>query len=238
MWASTYHTLCYNEMWVSPKIRVWPSGTLSQTQDFENFATASRTRCQQHSSSSSSTVEFVDDTIYDDRRVVAVYYKSIYCNPLTPLVYCDLLWICCTTCFYSWQDSDWHSASRGPSAVAEFFVLHTYSLITQCDIELYTIITIIIIFICPIIQQYAHLHQYKSRPARSDKNTDSWPKTSNNTVTGYIFYHTSKILQTNKKTRKKSTFSMLLLKHLKIKSLVSVLCEKRRCTSCTNLQLR
>jgi len=43
-----------------------------------------------------------------------------------------------------------------------------------------------------------------------------------------------------KQTRKleKSTFSMILLKHLKIKSLVSVLCEKRRCTSCTDLQLR
>ena len=147
--------------------------------------------------------------LYDDRRVVAVYYKSIYCNPLTPLVYCDLLWICCTTCFYSWQDSDWHSASRGPSAVAEFFVLHTYSLITQSDIELYTIITIIIIFICPIIQQYAHLHQYKSRPARSDKNTNSCPKTFNNTVTGYIFYHTSKILQTNKKTRKINIFNAI-----------------------------
>jgi len=38
----------------------------------------------------------------------------------------------------------------------------------------------------------------KSRTARSDKNTNSCPKTFNKTVTGYIFYHTSKILQTNK----------------------------------------
>jgi len=38
----------------------------------------------------------------------------------------------------------------------------------------------------------------KSRTARSDKNTDSCPKTLNKTVTWYIFYHTSKILQTRK----------------------------------------
>ena len=58
---STYLTLWYKEMWVSPKITVLPCGTLSQTLDLDNFATASRSRCQQHSSSS-STVEFVDDT--------------------------------------------------------------------------------------------------------------------------------------------------------------------------------
>ena len=59
----TYPTLCYKEIWVSPKIRVLPSVTLSQTPDLENFATASGSRCQQNSSSSSSsTVEFVDDT--------------------------------------------------------------------------------------------------------------------------------------------------------------------------------
>jgi len=37
----------------------------------------------------------------------------------------------------------------------------------------------------------------KSRTARSDKNTNSCPKTFSKTVTWYIFYHTSKILQTN-----------------------------------------
>jgi len=37
------------------------------------------------------------------------------------LHYCDLLWICCITCFDSWQNFDWHCASRGPSAVASFF---------------------------------------------------------------------------------------------------------------------
>ena len=49
---------CYKEIWVSPKIRVLPSRTLSQIPDVENFATASRSRRQQNSSSSSSTVEF------------------------------------------------------------------------------------------------------------------------------------------------------------------------------------
>ena len=50
---STYPTLWYKDIWVSPKIRVVPSG-------LENFASASRSRCQQNSLS--LTVEFVDDT--------------------------------------------------------------------------------------------------------------------------------------------------------------------------------
>ena len=50
----------------------------------------------------------------------------------------------------------------------------------------------------------------KSRTARADKNTNGRPKTCNKTVTGYIFYHTSKILQTRK--LQKSIFSMLFLK--------------------------
>ena len=50
-------------------------------------------------------------------------------------------------------------------------------------------------FICPIIQQCAHLRQYseKSRTARSDKNTNSCPERVTKTVTArYTFYHTSK----------------------------------------------
>jgi len=46
---STYPTLRFKEIWVSQKIMVLPSGTLSQTADIENFATASRSRCQQNS---------------------------------------------------------------------------------------------------------------------------------------------------------------------------------------------
>jgi len=46
----------------------------------ENFATARRSCCQQNSSSS-STVELVDDTyVYDNRRVVAIYYMLVSCN--------------------------------------------------------------------------------------------------------------------------------------------------------------
>jgi len=52
---------CYKEIWVSPKIRALSTGTLSQTPDLENVAAARRSRCQQHSLSS-STVESVDDT--------------------------------------------------------------------------------------------------------------------------------------------------------------------------------
>jgi len=73
---STYPILCCKEIWVSSKPWVLPSGTLSQTPDF-NFATASRSRCQQISSSTLSTVEFVDDTY---TTVMAVYYKSINSN--------------------------------------------------------------------------------------------------------------------------------------------------------------
>jgi len=41
----------------------------------------------------------------------------------------------------------------------------------------------------------------KSRTARSDKNTNSCPKTFNkNSYYRYMFYHASKILQTNMKT--------------------------------------
>jgi len=48
-----------------------------------------------------------------------------------------------------------------------------------------------------------------SRTARSDKNTNSCPKAFNETVTGYIFYHTSKISQTDKKTRKINLFNVI-----------------------------
>jgi len=49
----------------------------------------------------------------------------------------------------------------------------------------------------------------KSRTARSDKNTNSCPKTFNKTVTGHVFYHTSKLLQTKKKTRQINTFNAI-----------------------------
>jgi len=89
-------TLCYKEIWVSPKIRVLPSGTLSQTLDLKKF---------RHGKSIALpttlvvVVVVVDGRarwrhLYDSRRVVAVYYKSVNCNPLTPLMwfFADLLY--------------------------------------------------------------------------------------------------------------------------------------------------
>jgi len=95
---STNPTLRCTEIWVSPKIRVFPSGTLSQTPDFENFATTSRSRCQQHSSSS-STVELVDDayTSVDELWLFTASRSTVTLS----LHYCDLLWTCFTTRFYS-----------------------------------------------------------------------------------------------------------------------------------------
>ena len=108
------HTVC-KEIWVSLKTGV--SGTSSQTSYLENFAAASRSRGQLF-------VVVVDGRVcwrhlhYDNRRVVAVYYKLINCNHRTAFD----LWVCRTTCLYSWQDFNWHNASRGLSAVAEFLV--------------------------------------------------------------------------------------------------------------------
>ena len=78
----TYPTLCYKaykEIWVSEKL-----GTLCQTPDLQNFATASRSCCQQNSST--STTAEVDDTYTTIDRVVAVYCRSVNWNPLTPLL--------------------------------------------------------------------------------------------------------------------------------------------------------
>jgi len=57
MLPSTYPTLRSTEIWVSTKITVLTSRTLSQTPDLENFAT-SRSRCQQ--------LVVVDGRIVDD----------------------------------------------------------------------------------------------------------------------------------------------------------------------------
>jgi len=122
---STFPTLCckgiYLRIWVPRKITVLSSGILSQTPDVENYAAASRSRCQQNS----PTVELVDDTYTTvDESRLSTTCTPVSCNRLT-----QLLWLVadfCATCFYrcasSLQDFDWHSASRGPSAVAELLV--------------------------------------------------------------------------------------------------------------------
>jgi len=78
-----------------------------------------QTSTRWYDSSVQITHNIYDSRVSPHRRVVAVwaYYMSVNCNPLTPLL--RFVVDCCTTCFYSWQDTDWHSASRGPSAVAE-----------------------------------------------------------------------------------------------------------------------
>jgi len=80
---STYPTLCCKDIWISSKISILASGTLSRTPDLEKFAAASRSRCQQ--------LVVIDSPVcrqhlYDNRRVVAVYYKSVNCSILTPLL--------------------------------------------------------------------------------------------------------------------------------------------------------
>ena len=72
------HTVC-KKILVPLKVRVLLSGTLSRTLDLENFATTSRSRCQQKL----STVELVDN-IYNGRCVVAVYYTPASCKPISP----------------------------------------------------------------------------------------------------------------------------------------------------------
>jgi len=65
-----------------------PSRTLSQTSDLENFATTSRPRCEQNSSSSST----VDDTYTTvDELWVFTTSRSIVTFQIH---YIDLLWIC------------------------------------------------------------------------------------------------------------------------------------------------
>jgi len=59
---STYFTLCWNEIRVSPKTRALPSGTLSETLDFKNLAMARL--------SSQSVV----DTCVDRRAVACRWY--------------------------------------------------------------------------------------------------------------------------------------------------------------------
>ena len=73
--------LCCKEIRVSPKIRVFPSATLSQILYLKGFARVSRSCCQQ----SSWTVEIVDHT-YDSRRVARLTHTSVDRNALTALL--------------------------------------------------------------------------------------------------------------------------------------------------------
>ena len=96
---SIYSTLCYKEIWVSPKIKVFPLGVCRKLRTQRKF---------RHGKSivlSTKLVVVVDGRVrwrhlYDDRRVAAIYYKSVNCNVN---LFNSITSICCSTSFYSWQ---------------------------------------------------------------------------------------------------------------------------------------
>jgi len=96
---ATYPTLRYKETWVSPKIRVLPSGTFPNS-GLKKF---------RHGKSIALSTKLV--------VVVAVYYNSINCNSVTPLLRFAVYLL------YNLVDKILtDSASRGPSATAELLV--------------------------------------------------------------------------------------------------------------------
>ena len=121
---STYPRLCYKEIWVgpSPKIRVLLSKTLSQTLD---FATASRSLCQQHSSSSSSTVEFVSDTYMyttvDESWLFTTSRSTVTLNSITA-IFCGFI----VQLVYTLDSILTDSVSRRPSAVVGHLVKRAF----------------------------------------------------------------------------------------------------------------
>jgi len=146
---------------LSPNQQRQSTGTLSQTPDLVNFATASRSRCQQNSSSS----EFVDDTCttVDESWLLTTSWSTVTLTTLLPFVV-DLLYqlflqltrfwltVClsvfsCTVLFvsssqvigcvewgvklYSNQPTD--SSLHGPSVIAELVNL------ILCYINIYSL---------------------------------------------------------------------------------------------------
>ena len=87
--------ICYKEIRVPPKMRVLPFGTLPQTLDLENFATASRWCGQQNS----LMVEPADYT-YDGRARLGWVHKFItgcWLQPSNNSIVMDLLYSCSYT---------------------------------------------------------------------------------------------------------------------------------------------
>ena len=84
---SAYPTPCYKEIWVSTKMEGTP---------LWNLVPNSRLRQFRHGKSIALSTKLVVIVVvngracwrhlYDNRRVVAVYYTSACCNPLTPLL--------------------------------------------------------------------------------------------------------------------------------------------------------
>ena len=117
---ASFH-LCYKEIRVSRKMTLLPSETLSQTLDPKKFATASRRVL---------STKLVNDRscwphLRQSTRRGRTHYTSVDRNAVTPLLrfavrmLCNLFVQLCSR----WQHFEWHSASRGPSVVAEILVI-------------------------------------------------------------------------------------------------------------------
>ena len=115
---STYRTLCFKEI-----VYLQNKGTFLwnfvRNCEIKNLAKASRSRCQQDS----STVDPVDDTYttVDESWLFTTRRSTVTLQ----LHHCDLLWICCATCFCSCAAVDaslTDSALRAMSAVAKLLV--------------------------------------------------------------------------------------------------------------------
>jgi len=134
--------ISHNVLWGNSsisKIRVLPSGTLPQTLHLENFATASRSCCQQNS----STVELVDHTYERSTRrcwTHVVYYTSVDRNPLTPLLRFLSGFVVRHVPTVVQQLTKFRRTQRGPSAVAEllvrYYILTRRLEIVRCDCPL------------------------------------------------------------------------------------------------------
>ena len=96
-------------------------------------------------------------------------------------------------------------------------------------------------FICPIIQQYAHLHRYNSRRAGQQGPTRTLTAAVKRVIKQLLLlYHTSKILQTRKLEKNQSfqccSLSVIYLPHLTVVSFEQ--CEATdsvpvSCSECT-----
>jgi len=118
------HCVCKETRALPAEIRVLPSGTLSRTLDLEiSPRQVDRVASQTHRRSRLlTTLATVDASRLDAHTFI--YYTSVDRNALTPLLrfIVDLLYNLFQDLCSSQHDFDRHSASRGPSAIAELLV--------------------------------------------------------------------------------------------------------------------
>ena len=130
----TEQKLCYREILVPSKLRELHSGMLSQTPDLGKFR---RGKSMVLSTKLVNGRACWPHLRRSTRRgwTYIVYYRSVDRNAQTPLVpvVLDLLYNLFLQLCSSWQDFDWHSASRGPSATAELLVLFSFLSLTSAN---------------------------------------------------------------------------------------------------------